>query len=239
MSQHDYNIANQDGASFRADLNNVLAAVATLNSGPTEPAAMFAGMLWLDTTTGLLKQRNTANTAWATLADAMLAGKTINGTLAYTNQPTVGTAQAMTSGTSKDFTGIPSWVKRVSVMFANVSTNGISEFLLRLGAGSIQSTGYTSSAAIVSSGSATSSSTSGLLLNVSIAATESYSGIVTVTNMGGNNWASSGTLSRTNATGCAFSAGSVTLTGTLDRLRITTVGGTDAFDAGSVNILYE
>lgn len=67
MSQHDYILDNQAGAQFRADLNNALAAVATTNSGATAPATTYAYQLWADTTTGLLKQRNAANTDWVTL----------------------------------------------------------------------------------------------------------------------------------------------------------------------------
>ncbi len=67
MSQHDYVLDNQAGAQFRADLNNALAAVATVNSGATTPATTYAYQLWADTTTGMLKQRNAANSAWVTL----------------------------------------------------------------------------------------------------------------------------------------------------------------------------
>jgi hypothetical protein len=67
MSQHDYNLADQPGASFRTDLNNALAAIVSFNSGATEPATMFAYMMWADTTTGNLKIRNSANNAWVTI----------------------------------------------------------------------------------------------------------------------------------------------------------------------------
>jgi hypothetical protein len=67
MAQHDYVLANATGAGFRSDINNALAAIVGLNSGVTEPASMFAYMLWADTTTGLLKQRNGANDDWITI----------------------------------------------------------------------------------------------------------------------------------------------------------------------------
>lgn len=67
MSQHDYILDNQAGAQFRADLNNALAAVATVNSGASSPTTTYAYQLWADTTTGLLKQRNAANNGWVTL----------------------------------------------------------------------------------------------------------------------------------------------------------------------------
>ena len=67
MSQHDMNIANADGATVRADINSALVALAGLSSGPAEPATAFAYQMWADTTTGLLKIRNGANSAWVTV----------------------------------------------------------------------------------------------------------------------------------------------------------------------------
>jgi hypothetical protein len=67
MAQHDYNLVDQPGASFRTDLNNALSATVTLNSGATEPSTTFAYMMWADTNTGLLKIRNAANNAWVSI----------------------------------------------------------------------------------------------------------------------------------------------------------------------------
>lgn len=67
MAQHDYAIANQSGAAFRADLNNALSAIASQNSGAAEPSTTFAYMRWADTTAGVMKMRNGANSAWITL----------------------------------------------------------------------------------------------------------------------------------------------------------------------------
>jgi len=69
MAQHDYDIANQTGAQFRTDLNNLLDAIVSLNSGPSAPTTTFAFMFWMDTTTGLLKIRNSGDTAWVTVGD--------------------------------------------------------------------------------------------------------------------------------------------------------------------------
>lgn len=76
MAQHDYIIANQSGAAFRADLNNALAAIASSNSGTAEPSVTYAYMLWADAATGLLKIRNAANTGWVTLYQ--LDGERVN-----------------------------------------------------------------------------------------------------------------------------------------------------------------
>ncbi|MEB3208203.1 MAG: hypothetical protein VKK63_04730, partial [Synechococcus sp.] len=67
MAQHDYSIANQSGLAFRQDLNNALAAIVSINSGASEPSTTYAYQLWADTTAGLLKQRDAANSAWVTI----------------------------------------------------------------------------------------------------------------------------------------------------------------------------
>lgn len=67
MAQHDYVIANGTGAAVRSDLNGALGAIVTQNSGSTEPATTYAYMTWADTTAGVMKMRNGANSAWITL----------------------------------------------------------------------------------------------------------------------------------------------------------------------------
>jgi len=69
MAQHDYNIANQTGSSFRADLNNALSAIVSNNSGASEPATTFAFQWWADTTASQLKLRNAANDAWIVIQE--------------------------------------------------------------------------------------------------------------------------------------------------------------------------
>ena len=80
MAQHDYSIANDSGANVRADLNNVLSAIVSQNSGTSEPSTTYAYEWWADTTNGLLKIRNSANDGWVTvgtLADANLGLATL------------------------------------------------------------------------------------------------------------------------------------------------------------------
>ena len=74
MSQHDLNLANQTGASFRADLNNALAALVSQSSGATEPVPTFAYQFWADTSTGILKIRNAGNTAWVNIGTLSATG---------------------------------------------------------------------------------------------------------------------------------------------------------------------
>jgi len=92
VATHDYVIANGTGAAVRSDINGALAAIVSQNSNASEPATMYAYQWWADTTTGLLKIRNAANSAWVTigtLASANLgllplAGGTMTGVLAVT-----------------------------------------------------------------------------------------------------------------------------------------------------------
>jgi hypothetical protein len=169
---------------------------------------------------------------------------TSSGTVAATTgtlYPIVsGTAQASTSGTTIDFTSIPSWVKRVTVMMNGVSTSGTSGMLLQIGAGSVTVTGYSSIVGVTTtSGSAGGgTSTSAFYLSPNITAATTLIGSVIISLLGSNTWVCQGvTYSRGDSAN--YPTGSVTLSGALDRVRITTVGGTDTFDAGSINILYE
>ena len=156
------------------------------------------------------------------------------------------TAQASTSGTSIDFTGIPSWVKRITVMLNTVSTNGGSALLIQIGSsGGIETTGYDSIATTTTTTNNTTrgaGSTSGYLLSGSPnGAAATPSGAITLVNISSNAWLVSGSIADSNAIGPGVSVvgGTKSLSGTLTQVRITTVNGTDAFDAGSINILYE
>ena len=154
-----------------------------------------------------------------------------------------GTAVASTSGTSIDFTGIPSWVKRVTVMFNGVSTSGTSNLQIQIGSGSVATTGYDS--ASYTANSVNVGATTGFLVTALNFAAGTYSGAtgLFLQNSSTNSWVASGTLGQTNvpATNGSLSTcgGNKALSGTLDRVRITTVNGSDTFDAGSVNIIYE
>lgn len=148
------------------------------------------------------------------------------------------TAVASTSGTSIDFTSIPSTAKRITVIFNEVSTNGSSNLLLQVGAGSVTTSGYVSTYFGVSGTTGqTNSSTLGIIVQ-SGAASYVTSGFIQFVNISGNTWIASGSYKGTTSTANS-SAGSIALSGTLDRVRITTANGTDTFDAGSVNIFYE
>ena len=150
-----------------------------------------------------------------------------------------GTAVASTSGTSIDFTSIPSWVKRVTVMFNGVSTNGTSNPLIQLGdSGGIETTGYASTTVGTDNTTlGTGSSTAGAIIACQTAS-DTKSGQMVFSTLGSNAWVFTG-LFKLSTTQFSYSAGNKTLSDTLTQLRITTVNGTDTFDAGSINILYE
>jgi hypothetical protein len=157
---------------------------------------------------------------------------------------TAATAQASTSGTSIDFTGIPSWVRRITVMFVGVSTNGSSPPQIQIGAGSFTTSGYLGSSTIVTNstvGSALFTSGFGIGVNTSNwASNVVVHGAIVLNLQTGNTWAAAGSVGRSDALASTyFTNGSLALGGTLDRVRITTANGTDTFDAGSINILYE
>jgi len=154
-----------------------------------------------------------------------------------------GTTVASTSGTSIDYTSLPSWIKRITIMFNGVSLSGSANLLIQIGTGGTPTTsGYSSTSSYaLASGSASGgvSSTAGYIMYI---ATASYvfSGHIVLTNVSGNIWVSSGLISNVTTTPyTGQTAGTGTLAGTLNMVRITTSNGTDTFDAGSVNILYE
>jgi len=375
MAQHDYIIANQSGAGFRADLNNALAAIVSNNSGATAPATTYAYMPWADTTAGLFKIRNGANSAWITLyqldgewstialengtaaapslyfkdsgtdtglfsagtdqvniatagvervewgtsevvfndsgenydfrvegdtrpnlllVDASADSVGVDGTLKVTNgvaeladgtaaapsltfgsdtntgiyrvgADTLGiaaggvkvgefgsngitgvvrTSTAVTaSGTAVDFTSIPSWVKRVTVMLSAVSLSGTALVRFRLGDSTIATSGYSGVGSYVAAaGAASVAQTAGFDIYTSGTPSSSaaYSGSITFVNVSGNTWVASGVFAAAAGNLGTFPvAGTITLTTALTQVRITTSNGTDTFDAGTINILYE
>ena len=202
--------------------------------------AMQGGATGTGTVTLLAPSTSTNRTL--TLPDAtgtvLSTASTSVVTPAMLTQPlTLGAAVASTSGTSIDFTGIPSWAKRITVMFDGVSTNGTSSFLIQFGdSGGIETTGYVS--AVNYATNATGSTAGFVIIYGIVAASVTQQGSVILTNLSNNIWVSNGNMCD-NQDRNSSSAGSKTLSATLTQVRITTVNGTDTFDAGSINILYE
>lgn len=297
MSQHDMNLANAAGAAFRSDLNDALGALITNSSGASAPATTFAYQWWADTTTGLLKIRNAANSAWISIltistgtpaghvigtdiqaydaALASLAGLSLaQGDLIYATAAdtyarlakgtasqqlrmnagatapewftptaagiTLGTKQAG-SGTSENaFTSLPAGIKRISLNFGALSTNGTSVIIVQLGdSGGYKTSGYaggietaaarytfTDGFKIVGAGSASWAMYGRVVFEMIDSATDTWVGTVMAADSGGS--------------AVYTGAGMIALSGDLDRLRVTTQGGSDTIDvASSLNIAYE
>ena len=225
------------GGLVNADIDAAAAIAHTKIANITAGRVLLGNASNVPTATALTGDVTVSNTGVTAIGSAKV-------TPTMLTQPlTLATAQNTTSGTSIDFTGIPSWVKRITVMLNGVSTNGSSNPLLQIGDGSILSSGYSSGSrdtTTTTAGSGT-GSTAGFVVSSSFAA-HVISGHIILTLVSSNTWCSSHTLYLT-VSGSHYAlvgAGiSPALSGTLDRIRLTTVNGTDTFDAGSVNIMYE
>jgi hypothetical protein len=158
------------------------------------------------------------------------------------SQPmTSATAVATTSGTAINFTDIPSWVKKVTVMLSSVSVSGSSVVLIQIGdSGGIENTSYIANAVHLQGGASVTSTdyTTGFGLSGDSSSGATLSGSYTISNISGNLWVLAGSA-RQQSNRIVVAAGEKTLSALLDRVRITTVNGTDTFDLGSVNIIYE
>lgn len=153
------------------------------------------------------------------------------------------TEQASTSGTSIDFTGIPAGTRRITIMFKAVSTNGVSNLALQLGdSGGVEATGYVVVAVALqnATGVATSGGTTSHTLSGPVVAAETTSGVIVLSleDAADFTWAINSVL-RHGSDRVFVSAGHKSLSAELDRVRVTTSGGTDTFDAGEINISFE
>lgn len=155
---------------------------------------------------------------------------------------TASAIQNTTSGTAFDFTGIPAGTKRITVMFNGVSTNGANPLQVQIGAGSVDTSGYLAGASYVGGTNAALGivGTTGMLATGAVDAATVTSGHLVLTRLGsGATWISSAVSARSNLGFANLAGGTKTLSGELDRVRVSTVGGTDTFDLGSCGILYE
>ena len=211
------------------------------------PAISGTNTLTLPAVTDTLVGKATTDTLTnKTLTSPVLSGS-VTGTYTLAGTPTMGaslitagTAVASTSGTSIDFTSIPSWVKRITVLFSLVSETVNGDFLIQLGdSGGVETTGYDSAGSSSTGGVGTSTSTAGFIVRTTGASDEtSGQMVICLLKSSTNLWASSHAM---GAVGGAtrYGGGSKSLSATLDRVRITTPGGVATFDVGTVNILYE
>lgn len=218
-------------------------AVTTTTTSFTGATTGISTTLTASSVTGTIQVGQViAGTGLAAGTTITALGTGTGGAGTYTISPaSTGTVSGTITVVGVDFLSIPSGVKRITVMFSGVSTNGSSLPQIQLGdSGGIENTGYVS---LISSyaGASTNNSTTGILVNAAGNAGYVVTGIVTIVTLGSNLWVASMVTNTDPSLGNFSSVGSArkTLSDTLDRVRITTVNGTDTFDAGSINILYE
>lgn len=195
------------------------------------------------TGTVILEAPNTNTNRTITLPDSTSTLATTADVAAIATGPTLGTAVSSTSGTAIDFTGIPSTAKRVTVMFNGVSTNGSSIIAIQLGdSGGIETSGYVGVAARLNTNANlySASFTSSALIEQAGDLALVREGFIAITKITGDSWVFNGATTMPGFAGYTnIVVGSKTLSATLDRVRITTVNGTDTFDAGTINISWE
>jgi hypothetical protein len=166
----------------------------------------------------------------------MNAGATIPEWATVSAGLTLGTPVATTSGTSVPLTGIPSTVNQITVMLNGVSTNGSSRVMLQIGdSGGIETTGYIGNGGYSTNGAEVST---GFPISDGMASGDTIFGTFTLTRYNGNEWICASSFYQKGSNKFINGGGSKTLSATLDRVSLTTVGGTDTFDAGGYNVAY-
>jgi hypothetical protein len=195
-----------------------------------------SGSLGVASEVSILDEDNMASDSATSLATQQSIKAYVDSTLV------IATAQASTSGTSINFTGLPATVKRFTVMFNNVSTNGTSNLIVQLGdAGGIEATGYTGGVTrIGTTTTPVENNSTGFYFTESVAASGQVIASVIFSRIDTNVWIASGTsMSTTGGNTSTVITGAKTLSDTLTQIRVTTFGGVNTFDAGTVNIMYE
>lgn len=219
-------LANTSTTSFVGVISGTTLTVSSVVSGTVQVGQVLSGL-------GV-----TAGTSIVAL------GTGTGGTGTYTVSTSQTVASVTFSVVGFDFYNIPSTAKRAVVMFSAFSTSGTSPAIIQLGSGSIEATGYNGMAGLISTVNNTTRAyapTTGFSIygNSTAVATHSYNGAAILNLMGSNTWTISGSIAALNAIDIVILSGAKILSGALNRIRITTVGGTDFFDAGSINIMYE
>jgi len=253
-------VAGTNTITFPAATDTVatLAATQTLTNKTIQGGAITSGIAVSTATCSFTGVISTTTLTASAVTGTIAVGQVITGTgvtagtvitalgtgTGGAGTYTVSASQTVSSTTitvvGLDFLSIPSYVKRITVMFSGVSVSGTSIIQLQLGdSGGIETTSYTSGAWLANANNTT--STTGLIISAINAANYPFDGnmIVCLVDSSTNKWSFSSIMSGSVSGINSIGGGSKSLSATLDRVRITTVNGTDTFDAGTINILYE
>jgi hypothetical protein len=210
----------------------------TANNGLTLSGGSLSGSAASDTAVGVVELATNAETQTGTDTTRAVTAAGFRSANIM-----LGTSVASTSGTSIDFTGIPSWAKRVTVLFDGVSTNGTSPVMVQLGdGGGIEATGYAAGSFLAQQAQncVVLQNTTGFTVIPIHAAASLLYGRMSIELLSGNAWLCLGAVWQDTVTVTQqVNAGRKALSAVLDRIRITTVGGTDTFDAGTINVSWE
>jgi hypothetical protein len=220
-------------AKLATQAANTVLANATGSTAVPTAVAIAANKFPARSSSGNLAGKDITDFALSLLDDADAA--TARATLGV-GSSTLGTPVATTSGTSVPFTGIPSTVNQITVMLNGVSTNGSSRVMLQIGdSGGIETTGYIGNGGYSTNGAEVST---GFPISDGMASGDTIFGTFTLTRYNGNEWICASSFYQKGSNKFINGGGSKTLSATLDRVSLTTVGGTDTFDAGGYNVLY-
>lgn len=248
------------GTGYTNLVNNILVSPGAIGSGTPNTGA-FTTLSANNLTATSLTANSPLTIKGSTSGTVALAVPAVSGTNTITfpsgsgtvvvqgvsSNISSGTKQTATSGTSITFTGIPSYAKRITVMMNGVSTIGTSEIQIQLGYSSgFVTSGYTGSSSYIAGGTAgsrnyTTGGSAGFWFFNSISASDLRDGVTTISllDSSSNIWVANGSIGINNAQELCSTVGTVSLAGVLTQVRVTTVNGTDTFDAGSINILFE
>lgn len=233
-----------DDPNFATTVTNALATKASLTGAETLTNKTLTAPTISNPSLVLKQSANPAPTAegaieWDTDDDALVVGDG-SGQKRFRPSGISRATAVVATGVAVDFTGIPSWARRVTVLLDGVSTNGTSTPIVQIGdSGGIEVSNYAGATTTLASTAATTGWSSGAVIRSVWAAASVVSGRITIENIGGNTWVFSLSLAQTDNTVVLVGGGSKTLSDILTQIRVTTAGGSDTFDAGAINVFWE
>lgn len=215
-------------ANNLSDVASVSTAFNTIKQAATET---YTGVVELATTAEVVAGTDTARAVTCAGVAAALAGAGVM---------VVGSLVSAT-GTAVDITSIPATAKKITINFSGVSTNGTDTWRIQIGdSGGIETSGYLAAGSEMGGATTSLNDTAGFPIRINQASSIAHGSLtLTLMNSGTNLWAMSGVVALSSSAVTLTCAGTKSLSATLDRIRLTTTGGTNTFDAGNINIVYE